>query len=159
MTPRIFAMLLCLVTPWAACQKADAAHSSRLGYGLSQRELSLGVCEKLCQEQEFPEYNAVSVWMSGNYDPRYWEPLFKNEQKGIDKVRKWALSLPECPLRTEYLRWLDYYQNDDIGGLKGARDEVYFHTIQRERGLYDAGLSKSHKSIKKSDLASPGSKP
>ena len=91
-----------------------------LGYGISSDDLTTLVCSKVCNGKLFPDYNYLSVLFSGNYNAADWEPKFQKEQEGIDKIRGWAKALPLCPLRSEYLSWMDYYQNK----LDSARKEL-----------------------------------
>ena len=103
-----------------------------LGYGISDDDLRTLVCQKVCNGTLFPDYLYLDVWLSGDYDPTYWEPKFQKEQDGIEKVRTWAKTLPLCPLRSEYLSWMDFYQDR----LNEARSELKNKTVKKRQDEY-----------------------
>ena len=118
---KILLLVLFALVVSTAIYGCRAQRPKELGYGMSDDDLRALVCGKVCDGSLFPDYTYLDVWLSGNYDPAWWSPRFEEEQKGIDKIRNWAkTTLPWCPLRSEYLGWMDFYQDR----LNGARSEL-----------------------------------
>lgn len=82
---------------------------------------------------KFPQYNYLSVWLSGNYDPGYWLPRFQEEQGAINANREWADKQERC-VRFTYSHWLDYWEND----LQSARRELTNKGTKIEMDEYSA---------------------
>lgn len=75
------------------------------------------------------QYNDGYVWLSGNYDPNYWKPVFDKAQSEIDAVRSWAKTLEDVEIRDHYIEWLTYYYQY---GLDDAREEIRTQKKRRE---------------------------
>lgn len=69
---------------------------------------------------KFPQYGAVDVWISHNYDPAYWNPKFAEEQTKITQLGTWSKTLSNPCLRASWNKWLAYYQSN----LDEARSEL-----------------------------------
>lgn len=78
-------------------------------------------------------YTDLGVWLSRNYNAADWEPAFRKEQETIDGIRLWAKTLPRGSVRSEYLRWLEYYYQ---WGLDEARKELKNKTQLHEMEQY-----------------------
>lgn len=130
----------------------DKTHPASLGYGMSEDDLSMAVCDKVCNGRQFPDYNYLSVWMSGDYCLNRWRGRLEEEQRGIDRIRKWSMtSLPESPLRQAYLAWMDYYQNS----LDSAYEELKNKGTRREMDEYNANNERQQKVLSDHKIIAP----
>lgn len=83
--------------------------------------------------QRIEHVGSLTVWLSGNYDPAYWNPRLQKIEDEIAKVRSWAKTLPYGTVRSEYLQWLTYYYEV---GLNDARKELRTKATKREQDEY-----------------------
>lgn len=99
---------------------------------ISKKTASILVYRAL--DSSLTHYTGLSVWLSHNYEPSYWEPIFAAAEKSYAEVRHWAQELPCGNIRSEYLQWLTYYYD---WGLKSARKELSDQHIKRSQEEYD----------------------
>lgn len=76
-----------------------------MAHNSAQEVISMQVYHAL-EERIGRTLNDLTVWLSHNYDPEYWEPIFTEREKRLSEIRAWAKSLPHSPVRSEYLQWL-----------------------------------------------------
>jgi len=88
------------------------------------------------------QINDLTVWLSHNYDPSYWNPRFDKQQEAINKVREWAKTLADPCVRKHYNQWLTYYYQV---GLDDARKELRTHATEREQAEFNAEGERNRK--------------
>ena len=100
--------------------------------------LDMAVYRKLVpQFSEFGSYghiNDLSIWLSGNYDTSYWNPILDGYQKRIDDIREWTKTVEDPCIRKHYNGWLTYYYQV---GIDDARKELKTRSIKREHEKSD----------------------
>lgn len=89
--------------------------------------------------------NYLDVWLSHNYDRKYWEPKFDEKRRKLDDLRVWALSIDDRCARASYIKWLNYYQRE----LDSARDELKSHAQEKKMNEFDERNAKKREAIEK----------
>jgi len=106
-------------------------------------------------QKRLEHYTDLSVWISGNYDPAQWKPIFDKMQGEINAIREWANNLPRGDVRNEYLSWLDYYYER---GLLAARRELVTQEKKRHHEMADREQDNRYHAVSESGpIAEPPS--